>query len=114
MDISTLIAWGLAVSWYAIMGYGVFVCVSAYKASKKKAWLLIAFFCLAPFIILAINKTTEMFQSHPRRHPIMEHNASIEEQIAVKLINYNLPVFQICLVVGLSFLAEEEIKRNNG
>ena len=113
MDTMTVVSIILRILWYLIFGYGVFVCVSAYRASKKRAWLLIALFCLSPFIIFALNKTKNAMRAPIRtRQPIRAHKAYIAQAMIVRHIIYKLPILQICLVVGLSILAEEEIKRN--
>jgi hypothetical protein len=98
---------------YLIMGYGVYVCWSAFRANKKTAWLLICIFCLYPFITLGFRTGIRAIFSEQYQHN--QHSSHIigENGEKIKHEEYVLsfPIMQILLVIGLSFLAEEEIKR---
>jgi hypothetical protein len=103
---------------YLTMGYGAYVCWSAFRSSKKKAWLLICIFCLSIFFALAVRASVKViFHEHYERNRKTEKMYIVGEdgekiEIKHETLNINLPIFQILLVIGLSFLAEDEIKRN--
>ena len=103
---------------YLTMGYGAYVCWSAFRSSKKKAWLLICIFCLSIFFALAVRTGVKViFHENYERNRKAEKMYIVREdagkiEIKHETLNINLPIFQILLVIGLSFLAEDEIKRN--
>ena len=94
---------------YVIMGYGVYVCWSAYRASKKKAWLLLCIFCFTPFFAFGVRTSIKaIFHEQYKRN---QQETKIERRIQHKEYKVNFPIMDLLLVVALSFLAEEEIKR---
>ena len=100
---------------YLIMGYGVYVCWTAYRASKKKAWLLLCIFCFTPFFTFGVRTSIkaifhEQYQKNKQNRYTVDKDG-IKTQYSQKTLN--VPIMNLLLVIGLSFLAEEEIKRKN-
>ena len=99
---------------YLIMGYGAYVSYTAFRASKRKAWLLICTFCLSIFFTLAVRtciKTIfhEHYEKDTKTYMIDQNGTKIEH----KVLTINFPIFQILLVIGLYYLAKDEIKKNS-
>lgn len=109
----TIIAMACQVAYFLIMGYGVYVCWRAYRCSKKKAWLLVGTFCLSSFLGLGMQQLSKaMYRragSQPQHEQVMSEDGQL---IPFKTKTINLPIFPFLLVAGLSFLAEDEIKKN--
>lgn len=108
----TIFAVILDLSYYLIMGYGVYVCCRGFRAGKRKAWLLIAVFCFSSFLMLGMRQASKLMYRGQERYTEQHHQAGTDaEGSRVNMIGWQLPVFPLLLVVGLSFLAGDEIKR---
>ncbi|MBU0719113.1 MAG: hypothetical protein KJ749_12755 [Planctomycetes bacterium] len=109
----TMVAVILQVGYYLIMGYGVYVCCQALRAGKRKAWLLIAAFCFSSFLLLGMRQMPKLMHRGQERYTEQHQRTEADgEGNRANVIGWNLPVFPFLLVLGLSLLAEDEIKRN--
>jgi len=103
----------LRVAYYVIMAYGVYVSWQAFRVGRKKAWLYVGVFCLSAFLGLLAGAARSLLYQEAQVDTQYEHlTAQGDEVVPVKTISVNLPIFPLLLVVGLSLLAEEEIKKS--
>jgi len=96
---------------YLIMGCGAYISWMAFRASKKKAWLLICIFCLSIFFALVARTSIktifhERFEKNTKTYMLDQNSKKIER----KNITISFPIFQLLLVIGLYYLAKDEIK----
>jgi heme/copper-type cytochrome/quinol oxidase subunit 2 len=96
---------------YLTMGYGAYVSWTAFRSNKNKAWLLICIFCLSIFFALAVRTGIkaifhERYEKNAKTYIVDKDGKKIE----TKKLTINFPIFQILLVIGLSYLAKDEIK----
>ena len=97
---------------YLIMGYGVYVCWTAYRCSRKRAWLFVGAFCLSTFLGLGMRQLSKVMygpvQSQPRQTQIVGEDG---QPLPVRTIAMPLPILPFLLVLGLSSLAADEKRR---
>ena len=98
---------------YLTMGCGAYISWIAFRASKKKAWLLIWIFCLSIFFALAVRTSIktifhERIEKNTKTYLVDKNDTKIEH----KDINISFPIFQILLVIGLYYLAKDEVKKS--
>ncbi|OGV68437.1 MAG: hypothetical protein A3K19_10200 [Lentisphaerae bacterium RIFOXYB12_FULL_65_16] len=104
------------VLYYLTMGYGVYVCVAAYRGTRYKAWLLIGVFCLSPFLSLVTRQVSGIIYGSPLPHQMVAAAGDVPNTprgtIPERYITWHMPVFPLLLVWGLSLVAEEHLRRN--
>jgi len=97
---------------YLIMGYGAYISWAAFKASKKKAWILICIFCLSIFFVLVVRVGIkaifhERYEKSTNTYILNPNGSKIKKQE----LTINFPIFQILLIIGLYYLAKDEIEK---
>jgi len=103
----------LRVVYYLMMVYAVYLCWQAFRASRRKAWLLIGAFCLSAFLGIAAATARALVYQEAQVDTQYQHLTGEDAEVTpVKTTSLELPIFPLLLVIGLSLLAEEEIKRN--
>lgn len=95
--------------YYLAMGYGAYVCVQAYRATHKKAWMLILVFCLSPFLPFVIHNSLKQADNSQKTKSNISDSRG--HGIKTQTRHLSFPIIPILLVAGLSFLAEDDIKR---
>ena len=98
---------------YLTMGYGAYISWMAFRANKNKAWLLICIFCLSIFFTFIVRTSInaifhERIEKNNKSYLVDKSGNKIE----VKKVTINFPIFNILLVIGLYYLAKDEIKKN--
>ncbi len=98
---------------YLIMAYGVYVCWTAYRHSRKRAWLFVGAFCLSAFLLLGMRQLGKAIHGPapepPRQSLVVGEDG--HPVPATKTIRVALPIAPLLLVMGLSHLAADEKKR---
>lgn len=107
-----MIAAACRFAYYLIMGYGVYVCWTAYRCSRKRAWLFVGAFCLSAFLGLGMRQLSKVMYG-PVQRPLRQTQIVGEDgqPIPVRTISLRLPIAPFLLVLGLSALAADERKR---
>jgi hypothetical protein len=96
------------VLYYLIMGYGVYVCWSAFRTSRKRAWLLVGSFCFSAFLYLGIRQIGIAVYGAPKKRQEEHVLAADGRRVPVRTVRYSLPIFQFLLVAGLASLARDQ------
>ncbi|MBT3285879.1 MAG: hypothetical protein HN849_11180 [Victivallales bacterium] len=98
----------LRVLYYLIMGYGVYVCWSAFRISRKSAWLLVGSFCFSAFLYLGVRQIGIAVYGAPKKRQ-EEHVTTVDgRRVPVKTTTLSLPIFPFLLVAGLASLARDQ------
>jgi len=105
MHILALASRGL---YYVIMGYGVCVCWQAFRASRKRAWLLLCCFCFSAFLQLGLNQIGKAIHRVPKERQEGHVVAADGRKVPIRRNRVPLPVFPFLLVAGLALLAREQ------
>ena len=100
---------------YLTMAYGAYISWTAFRINKNKAWLLICIFCLSIFFAFLVRTSIkaifhERYEKNKKIYLVDQNGKKTETEY--KSLNINFPIFQILLVIGLSFLAKDERKKN--
>jgi hypothetical protein len=98
------------VLYYLIMGYGVYVCWSAFRASRKRGWLLVGSFCFSAFLYLGIRQVGITVHGAPKKRQEEHVLAADGRRVPVRTVRYGLPIFPFLLVAGLASLAREQAR----
>ena len=108
----SIVAVACQIAHYLIMGYGVYACWLAYRSSQKKAWLLVGIFCMSAFLVLGMRQLSKVMHRDARNQQQIQAAGTDGQVVPVRTVSVNFPIFPLLLVIGLSSLAEDEIKRN--
>jgi len=103
-----ILALAFRILYYLIMGYGVTVCWQAFRASRKRAWLLVGCFCCSAFLHLGLSQIGKAIHRVPKERQESHAAATDGREIPIRGNRFILPVFPFLLVAGLALLAKEQ------
>jgi hypothetical protein len=99
MTIYEIIAILLAASRFVLAAAGIVLCVLLFRRARNFGWLLVGVVFLEPFYRLAIRMA--------RGLPLLNHwshGKGRGDGVAIIVLNYDFPLYEICAVLGLWLL----------